>query len=80
MKNIFENTEFNSLFNKVKDEIKPLLDTHQQNNKTKLMVEEVVMWQKSRDNIYFVTPTEKCPNEIRSQVLDIIYKFNPNNK
>lgn len=77
MNNIFKDDEFESLFSKVKEEVEPILDTYQQALNNKLEVDEIIMWQRFQNGEYIVIPTEKCPEQIKKQVLAVIYKYNP---
>ena len=77
MKDIFKNEEFDALFSKVQNEIEEYIQTNEIELEDELSVENLVMWQRTPSGHYFIHPTEKCPENLKVIVVNIITKNNP---
>jgi hypothetical protein len=77
MKDIFKNEEFEALFSKVQNDVKEYIEVNNIELEDELSVENLIMWQMTPSGHYFVHPTEKCPENLKAVVVNIITKHNP---
>lgn len=77
MKDIFRNTEFEEIFQKVKDDVNSYLVNNRREEKDNLTTDDIIMWQRNQLGHYLVHPSHKCPENIKDDILSIIAKHNP---
>jgi len=75
-KNIFENPEFEQKFQRVRNSIEQYL-SEKEYDLDELTVDELIWW-KDIGKMRIIEVTEKCPNDIKNIVTELIKKEFPN--